>query len=236
MEELIILHEDNHIIVALKPQNIPSCEDESKDKDMLTILKEHIKEKYNKPGNVYLGLVHRLDRPTGGVMVFAKSSKAASRLSEQLKDGDFEKRYFAVLCGTPKEEKATLTHYMKKNAVNNMVYVCPPTVAGAKFAELEYSLVEKADELSLVDVRLHTGRSHQIRVQMNAIGTPIYGDMRYGGEKAKKGNLALWAYYLSFTHPVSKEKMVFRVQPPKDLTPWNKFNTDRSVTIIKPSI
>ncbi len=236
MEELIILHEDNHIIVALKPQNVPSCEDESKDKDMLTMLKEYIKEKYNKPGNVYLGLVHRLDRPTGGVMVFAKSSKAASRLSEQLKDGDFEKRYYAVLCGTPKEEKATLTHYMKKNAVNNMVYVCPPTVAGAKFAELEYSLLEKTEDLSIVDVRLHTGRSHQIRVQMNAIGNPIYGDMRYGGEKAKKGNLALWAYYLSFTHPVSKEKMVFRVQPPKDLTPWNKFNTDRSVTIIKPSI
>ena len=236
MEELIILHEDNHIIVALKPQNVPSCEDESKDKDMLTILKEYIKEKYDKPGNVYLGLVHRLDRPTGGVMVFAKSSKAASRLSEQLKDGDFEKRYFAVLCGTPKEEKATLTHYMKKNAVNNMVYVCPATVAGAKFAELEYNLLEKNDTLSLVDVRLHTCRSHQIRVQMNAIGTPIYGDMRYGGEKAKKGNLALWAYYLSFTHPVSKERMVFRVQPPKDLMPWTKFNTDRSVTIIKPSI
>ncbi|MBE7081702.1 MAG: RluA family pseudouridine synthase [Clostridiales bacterium] len=236
MEELIILHEDNHIIVALKPQNVPSCEDESKDKDMLTMLKEYIKEKYNKPGNVYLGLVHRLDRPTGGIMVFAKSSKAASRLSEQLKDGDFEKRYYAVLCGVPKEEKATLTHYMKKNAINNMVYVCPPTVAGAKFAELEYNLLEKDDALSLVDVRLHTGRSHQIRVQMNAIGTPIYGDMRYGGEKAKKGNLALWAYYLSFTHPVSKERMVFRVQPPKDLNPWNKFNTDRAVTIIKPSI
>ena len=143
MEELIILHEDNHIIVALKPQNVPSCEDESKDKDMLTLLKEYIKEKYDKPGNVYLGLVHRLDRPTGGVMVFAKSSKAAARLSEQLKDGDFEKRYYAVLCGTPKEEKATLTHYMKKNAINNMVYICPATVSGAKFAELEYNLVEK---------------------------------------------------------------------------------------------
>ena len=236
MEEIIILHEDNHIIVALKPQNVPSCEDESKDKDMLTIIKEYIKEKYNKPGNVYLGLVHRLDRPTGGVMVFAKSSKAASRLSQQLKDGDFEKRYFAVVCGVPKEEKATLTHYMKKNAINNMVYVCPPTVAGAKFAELEYSLLEKTEELSLVDVRLHTGRSHQIRVQMNAIGTPIYGDMRYGGEKAKKGNLALWAYYLSFTHPVSKERMVFRVQPPKENNPWLMFDTERSVKIIKPSL
>ncbi len=236
MEDLIILHEDNHIIVVLKPQNIPSCEDESKDMDMLTMIKEYIRVKYNKTGNVYLGLVHRLDRPTGGVMVFAKSSKAASRLSEQLKSGDFEKRYFAVLMGVPREEKATLTHYMKKNAINNMVYVCPPTVQGAKFAELEYTLLQKTDDLSLVDGRLHTGRSHQIRVQMNAIGTPLYGDMRYGGEKAKKGHLALWAYYLSFTHPVSKERMVFRVQPPKDNTPWNLFDTERSVTIIKPSI
>ena len=235
MEDLIILHEDNHIIVVLKPQNIPSCEDESKDPDMLTIIKESIRTTYNKTGNVYLGLVHRLDRPTGGVMVFAKSSKAAARLSEQLREGDFEKRYFAVLAGIPKEDKATLTHYMKKNAVNNMVYVCPSTVAGAKFAELEYSVLEKTEELALVDVRLHTGRSHQIRVQMNAIGTPVYGDMRYGGEKAKKGYLALWAYYLSFTHPVSKERMVFRVQPPKENIPWNKFDTERAVRIIKPN-
>ena len=236
MEDFIILHEDNHIIVVLKPQNVPSCEDESKDMDMLTMIKEYIREKYNKQGNVYLGLVHRLDRPTGGVMVFAKSSKAASRLSEQLRDGDFEKRYLAVTVGSPREEKATLTHYMKKNAVNNMVYVCPPTVQGAKFAELEYNVLEKNSDLALVDVRLHTGRSHQIRVQMSAISHPLYGDMRYGGEKAKKGHLALWAYYLSFTHPVSKERMVFRVQPPKDNTPWNIFDTERSVTILKPSI
>ena len=236
MEDLIILHEDNHIIVVLKPQNVPSCEDESKDMDMLNIIKDYIKETYDKKGNVYLGLVHRLDRPTGGVMVFAKSSKAASRLSEQLKSGDFEKRYYAVVMGEPKEEKATLKHYMKKNTINNMVYVCPPTVVGAKYAELEYELKEKKEGLSLVEVRLHTGRSHQIRVQMNAIGNPLYGDMRYGGEKAKKGHLALWAYYLSFTHPVSKERMVFRVQPPKDVTQWQLFDTDRAVKIISPSI
>ena len=236
MEDLTILHEDNHVIVVLKPQNVPSCEDESKDRDMLTIIKDYIKKTYNKQGNVYLGLVHRLDRPTGGVMVFAKSSKAAARLSEQLRDGDFEKRYFAVLVGTPKEEKATLTHYMKKNTVNNMVYVCPPTVQGAKFAELEYQTLESKDGLSLNDIRLHTGRSHQIRVQMSSIGNPVFGDMRYGGEKAKKGYLALWAYYLSFTHPVSKEKMVFRVQPPKENLPWSLFDTERSVKIIKPSI
>ena len=234
MEELTILREDNHIIVVLKPQNIPTCEDSSKDKDMLTIIKEYIKQTYNKQGNVYLGLVHRLDRPTGGVMVFAKSSKAASRLSEQMREGDFEKRYYATLVGIPREEKATLTHYMKKNAINNMVYVCEPTVEGAKFAELEYKVLETKDDLSLAEVRLHTGRSHQIRVQMNAIGCPVYGDMRYGGEKAKKGYLALWAYYLAFTHPVTKERMVFRVQPPKENTPWNLFNTEKSVTIIKP--
>lgn len=234
MEELTILHEDNHIIVVLKPQNIPTCEDSSKDKDMLTIIKEYIKQTYNKQGNVYLGLVHRLDRPTGGVMVFAKSSKAASRLSEQMREGDFEKRYYATLVGTPREEKATLTHYMKKNAINNMVYVCEPTVEGAKFAQLEYKVLETKNDLSLAEVRLHTGRSHQIRVQMNAIGCPVYGDMRYGGEKAKKGYLALWAYYLAFTHPVTKERMVFRVQPPKENTPWNLFNTEKSVTIIKP--
>lgn len=235
MEELNILHEDNHIIVVLKPQNIPSCEDSSKDKDLLTMVKEYIKETYNKPGNVYVGLVHRLDRPTGGIMVFAKSSKAAARLSEQMKEGDFEKRYYAVLTGKPKEEKATLTNYIKKNAINNMVYVCTPTEAGAKFAELDYVVLEEKEGLSLADVRLHTGRSHQIRVQMNAINCPLYGDMRYGGERAKKGRLALWAYYLGFTHPVTKERMVFRVQPPKDITPWDKFDTEKSVTIIKPN-
>ncbi len=235
MEDLIILHEDNHIIVVLKPQNVPSCEDESKDRDMLTIIKDYIKQTYNKQGNVYLGLVHRLDRPTGGVMVFAKSSKAASRLSQQLIDGDFEKRYYTVLVGEPKEEKATLTHYLKKNAVNNMVYVCPPTVNGAKMARLEYTVLDSKEGLSLADVRLYTGRSHQIRVQMSAMGTPVYGDMRYGGEKAKKGYLALWAYYLSFTHPVSKERMVFRVQPPKENSPWQYFDTDKAVKIIKPN-
>lgn len=235
MEEPTILYEDNHIIVALKPQNVPTCEDESKDDDLLSMLKRYIKEKYNKTGNVYLGLVHRLDRPTGGVMVFAKSSKAAARLSEQLKSGDFEKRYLTVLAGIPKEKKATLTHYMKKNAVNNTVYVCAPTTEGAKFAELEYKVIDEKDGLAFTEVRLHTGRSHQIRVQMQAIGCPVYGDMRYGGEKAKKGYLALWAFYLAFTHPVSKERMVFRVEPPKDIAPWTEFPTDFAVRIVKPN-
>lgn len=236
MEELNILHEDNHVIVVLKPQNVPTCEDDSKDPDLLSAVKEYVRVKYNKQGNVYIGLVHRLDRPTGGIMVFAKSSKAAARLSEQMKEGDFEKKYLAVTVGTPKEEQATLRHYLKKNAVNNMVYLSAPTVEGAKYAELDYKVLESKNGLSLVNVRLHTGRSHQIRVQMNAIGCPLYGDMRYGGEKAKKGNLALWAYYLAFTHPVTKERLVFRVEPPKDNTIWSMFNTDVAVTIIKPTV
>jgi 23S rRNA pseudouridine1911/1915/1917 synthase len=169
-------------------------------------------------------------------MVFAKSSKAASRLSEQLRNGDFEKRYYAVVCGTPKEEKATLINYLKKNAINNMVYVCTQTETGAKRAELTYTTLESKNDLSLVDVRLETGRSHQIRVQMNAIGCPVYGDMRYGGLNAKKGRLALWSYYLGFTHPVSKERLVFRVQPPKDESVWALFDTEKSVTILKPSL
>lgn len=234
MDDLTILYEDNHIIVVLKPQNVPTCEDESKDRDLLNMIKDYIKETYSKTGNVYLGLVHRLDRPTGGVMVFAKSSKAAARLSEQMKDGDFEKRYYAILVGEPKEDSAILTHYLKKNAITNTVYVCPPLTEGAKLAELDYKILEKKGGYSLADVRLHTGRSHQIRVQMKAIGCPLYGDMRYGGESAKKGKLALWAYYLAFTHPVSKERLVFRVQPPKEENPWAAFNTNPSVTIIKP--
>ena len=143
MEDLVILYEDNHIIVVLKPQNVPSQGDESKDTDLLTMIKEYIKVTYHKPGNVYVGLVHRLDRPTGGVMVFAKSSKAASRLSEQMKSGDFEKKYLTVLTAMPREKKAVLTHYLKKNAVNNMVYVSSQAAEGAKMAQLDYTVLDE---------------------------------------------------------------------------------------------
>ena len=234
VEDLVVLYEDNHVIVVLKPQNVPCCEDSSGDYDLLTCVRDFLIKKYEKPGSAYVGLVHRLDRPTGGVMVFAKSSKAAARLSEQLKAGEFEKRYFAVLVGSPKEKKATLSNYLKKNAVNNTVYVCGATVDGAKFAELDYKILEEADGLSLADIRLHTGRSHQIRVQMSFIGTPVYGDMRYGGEKAKKGMLALWAYNLSFSHPVTKERLVFKVQPPKEVKPWAGFDLEKPFMYINP--
>lgn len=223
-EDLVVLYEDNHVIVVLKPQNVPCCEDESKDMDLLSVVKQHIKIRENKPGNVYVGLVHRLDRVTGGVMVFAKSSKAASRLSEQMREGDFEKKYMTVLTSVPEEKNAILRHYIKKNPINNMVYVCGQTVEGAKFCELEYRILQTQKGLALAKVILHTGRTHQIRVQMSAIGCAVYGDMRYGGEKAVKGNLALWATSLAFTHPVSKERLVFKIEPPVENSPWNLFD------------
>ena len=227
MDELTILHEDNHVIVVLKPQGVPTCGDESGDDSLLEQVRRYIKETYNKPGNVYVGLIHRLDRPTGGVMVFAKTSKAASRLAEQMRSGDFEKRYLAVLAGVPKEPQAKLVNYLKKNAVNNMVYVCPPTTDGAKMASLEYFVKEEKGGCALVEVKLHTGRTHQIRVQMANIGAPVYGDMRYGGENAKKGNLALWAYSLTFTHPVTKERLRFMAGPPEDGSPWKHFDLSK---------
>ncbi len=231
MDELTILYEDNHIIVVLKPQGVASCGDESGDDNLLEMVRRYIKETYQKPGNVFVGLVHRLDRPTGGVMVYAKTSKAASRLSEQMRTGDFEKKYLAVLVGTPKEERATLVNYLKKNPVNNMVYLCPQTTDGAKMASLEYRILEEKGGCCLAEIKLHTGRTHQIRVQMAGINHPVYGDMRYGGENAKKGNLALWAYSLTFTHPVTKERLRFLAEPPADSVPWKHFAVSKALEL-----
>jgi len=219
---LKIIHEDNHLLVVIKPQNVPSQEDSSKDKDMLTLVKEYIKEKYDKPGNVYAGLVHRLDRPTGGVMVFAKTSKAAARLSEEIKTGDFQKTYLAVVNGEPKSNYEQITNYLAKNKTLNKVQIVPQLVDGAKIAKMEYSVSQKTEKLSLLKVNLFTGRSHQIRVQLKGIGLPIYGDAKYGnGEKSK---LALWAYELKFLHPTTKMPMTFQVYPPVEENPWSEFN------------
>ena len=222
---LHILYEDNQIIVALKPQMMGCCPDESKDENLFDKLKEYIKEAYRKSGNVYLGLIHRLDRPTGGVMVFAKTSKAASRLSEGLQKGDFEKKYLAVLVGEMEGERGTLVNYLRKNTVNNMVYICTPSEEGAKYAELDYKVLGVKNKLTLAEIRLHTGRTHQIRVQTAGISHPVYGDMRYGGASAKKGRLALFAYSLSFTHPVTKERLKFVALPPDEI-PWKTFDVE----------
>ena len=232
---LNILYEDNHVIVVVKEPGIPSQADKTKDEDMLTLIKAYLKEKYNKPGNVYLGLVHRLDRAVGGVMVFAKTSKAAARLSEQIKGGSFEKRYLSVVVGTPRDRQARLSDYLFKDEKNNTVKVVPAAIEGAKRAELVYKVLETTPKLTLVDIKLLTGRSHQARVQMQHIGTPIFGDVRYGGDTLAKGhNLALWAYELRFYHPVTKLPMVFVAYPPLDKTPWKFFEIERHVNVVAP--
>ncbi|MCM1195330.1 MAG: RluA family pseudouridine synthase [Firmicutes bacterium] len=230
MNDITILHEDNSVLVVVKPQNIPSQADSSGDTDLLTLLKQYIKEKYGKSGNAYLGLVHRLDRPTGGVMVFAKNSKSAERLSKQIVDGEMTKQYLTVALNCPKERKATLVNYLKKNSLTNTVYVATVGDHNAKRAELSYEVLENyQDVVSLIKVQLGTGRSHQIRVQLSAINCPVFGDVRYGGDALCKGhNLALWAYRLEFNHPISKERMVFVAYPPEK-EPWTRFDLTRYI-------
>ena len=229
MDDVAILHEDNSVLVVVKPQNIPSQADASGDLDLLTLLKQYVKDKYGKPGNVYLGLVHRLDRPTGGVMVFAKNSKSAERLSKQIVEGEMSKNYLTTVLGAPKERKGTLVNYLKKNALTNTVYVATVGDHNAKRAELSYELLETQGDVSLVKVQLGTGRSHQIRVQFSAIGCPVFGDVRYGGDTLSKGsNLALWAYRLEFSHPISHERMVFVAYPPQ-IEPWTRFDVAKHI-------
>lgn len=208
---LNVVYEDNQIIVVIKPQNVPTQADSSNDADMLTMVKAYIKEKYNKPGNVFVGLVHRLDRPTGGVMIFAKTSKAASRLSESIKSGELKKNYLTIVEGGLKDKKQKLINYLKKNEKTNVVKVVGQAVSDAKYAELEYVVLDEKNNTSLLNINLITGRSHQIRAQLSNLGNPIYNDFKYGSKT--KGNLMLWAYCLTFIHPTTKQKMTFKVLP-----------------------
>lgn len=223
---LNVVYEDNQVIVVVKPHNQPSQEDSSKDLDLLSEVKQYVKEKYNKPGEAFIGLVHRLDRPTGGLMVFARTSKAAARLSKQISEHETEKKYYAVVEGFVREKKATLVNYLKKDEKTNMVKVVTQTETGAKKAELEYTLLDTKGDLSLLEVSLKTGRSHQIRVQLGARNIPIYGDQKYN-TKTKGKTLALWAGRLSFEHPTTKEKMSFVASPDTSKAPWNKFFLDK---------
>ena len=189
MEKLKVIFEDNHIIVVEKPVNIPSQGDKTGDIDMISIIKDYLKEKYNKPGNVYLGLVHRLDRPVGGVMIFAKTSKAAARLSEQVREKIFKKTYLVIANG-----------------------------------KLDYEVLKYNEEidLSLLKINLHTGRHHQIRVQLSSRNHSIYGDQKYGGRGHGK-QIALWAYQLEIEHPINKEKIKF-TSVPKHIGSWKMLD------------
>ena len=222
MQNLKVIYEDNHIIVVEKKPNIPSQSDKTGDIDMLTIVKEYIKEKYNKPGNVYLGLVHRLDRPVGGIMIFARTSKSASRLSNQVREKIFKKEYLAVVDGKPVPEKGTLEDYLYKDERNNISKVVKKEKKNAKLAKLDYELVKynEIKNLSLLKINLHTGRHHQIRVQLSNFGHSIYGDQKYG-KRGKGKQIALWAYKLTIEHPISKENGICRLSRAK----WNMVYT-----------
>ena len=207
-----LLYEDNHVLVVVKPPNLPVQADSSGDDDLLSILKRYIGHKYEKPGAVYLGLVHRLDRPVGGVMVFARTSKAASRLSKAFAGHEQDRRYLAVAQGIIPGE-AELVDWLKKNPADGMVRVVCEGVEGAKRARLVTSPVCARDGLTLTRVTLYTGRSHQIRVQHAHMGHPLWGDARYGGGKPGQ-QIALWAAELGFDHPVKHEPMRFTSLPP----------------------
>ena len=213
-----VLYEDNHVLVVEKPINVPVQADDSGDVDFLTMLKKYIKDKYHKPGNVYLGLVHRLDRPVGGVMVFAKTSKAASRLSDQVRNHTFKKKYKAVVMGHVKES-ATLVDKLLKDTKTNLVHVD----SKGKEAVLSYKLLSYKNNMSLVEIDLKTGRSHQIRVQFSSRGYPLYGDQRYNKNALVGEQIALFAYSLSFIHPTTKEELTFKLNLP-NRKPWNIFN------------
>lgn len=212
-----IVFEDNHLLVVEKPINIPVQSDISGDLDFLTMLKKYIKEKYNKPGNVYLGLVHRLDRPVGGIMVFAKTSKAASRLSDQIKSHKLKKQYYAILEGKAKEQD-NLRDFLLKDSKNNITRVDKK----GKEAILDYELVSYKENLSLVKIDLKTGRSHQIRVQFSSRNLPLFGDQKYNSKAVVGQQVALFAKKIGFFHPITNNFLEFELDLPNKY-PFNLF-------------
>ncbi|WP_053376322.1 RluA family pseudouridine synthase [Paenibacillus sp. FJAT-27812] len=219
---ITVLFEDNHVLAVVKPPGILSQEDDTGDADMLTLLKQDLKERHNKPGNVFLGLVHRLDRMVGGVMVFAKTSKAASRLSESVRSRHFGKTYVCVVQGVPSKPHARLTHYIRKDNKQNQVTVFNKPTNDAKEAILDYEVAAVSGRYSLIAVKLHTGRPHQIRAQMAHIGCPLIGDLKYGAKPtAGMSDIALWSTSVSAPHPVTKEWISFRSIPSgSDVWTW----------------
>lgn len=201
-----VLYEDNHLIAVEKPHGQPTQGDESHDLSLLDEVKEFIKERDKKPGNVFVGLLHRLDRPVGGVVLFAKTSKGASRISEQIRTHKVEKVYQALVEGAPTPEKGAVIQYLVKNEKTNTVTAYDHEVPGSLYAELTYRVL-KLGKRSLVEIYPKTGRPHQIRVAMASLGTPIVGDLKYGAKTPFDGNIALVAHALSFDQPVSKERI-----------------------------
>jgi 23S rRNA pseudouridine1911/1915/1917 synthase len=223
-ENLQVLFEDNHIIIVNKRSGDITQGDKTGDKPLSDVAKEYLKEKYNKAGNVFLGVVHRLDRPTSGVIIFARTSKALERLNKMLRDKEINKTYWAVVKEHPKKEKDTLINFLKKNPKNNKSSVYSKEIEGSKKAILHYKILKKLDNYSLLEIDLETGRHHQIRAQLSAIGFPIKGDLKYGFNRNNKdGSIHLHARKIEFIHPVSKEPVSIVAPTPKEVI-WNACN------------
>jgi len=217
------LYEDNHLLVVVKPAGMPVQADRSGDPDLLDVLKRDLKARWEKPGNVFLGLVHRLDRPVRGVMVFAKTSKAAARLSAQVRARTFRKEYLAVVHGMPDPAEGRLVHWLSKDRRRRTGKTVAPDCPGARRAALAYRVLDSRAELGLVFIILETGRFHQIRAQFAAAGTPVWGDRRYGPPGRDPGDaMALLAFRLTFEHPTRGEPLTFRAEP-ETRFPWTLF-------------
>ncbi len=200
----MVIYEDNHLLIVSKRPGEIVQGDKTGDVPMVESLKLYLKEKYNKPGNVFLGLVHRLDRPVGGLVIFAKTSKALSRMTQMFAKGKVQKSYLAIVTDKPQEAQARLTHYLVRNEKQNKSYAYHQERANSKRAELSYRLISNGEHYHLVEVDLHTGRHHQIRCQLSAIGCPIKGDLKYGAKRSNPdGSISLLSYRLRFRHPVS---------------------------------
>ena len=224
MEKPTILYEDNHVLVAIKEPNMLTQADNTGDPDLLSRVKEYVKETYNKPGEAYVGLVHRMDRPVGGLLCFAKTSKAAARLSDQVRTHELNRQYVCIVEGSAPDQ-FTYTDYLVKDMENNRVTVLPPYLkAQGKEAILHGRTVARRDGLSLVTIQLETGRAHQIRVQMQHAGFPLWGDHRYGNGKRGQ-QIALWGFRLSFEHPTTHEHMLF-IAPTPEEKPWLFFERE----------
>lgn len=218
-----ILHEDNHIIAVYKKSSDLAQGDKTGDKPLEEEVKKYIATKYNKKGDAFLGVVHRLDRPVSGVMLYARTSKALERLNEMFREGSIKKTYLAIVKDRPPEDEATIVHYLKKNEKQNKTYVYDTAVKGSKEARLTYRLKARSDRYYLLEVELHTGRHHQIRAQMSAIGCPIKGDLKYGYPRSNdNGSISLLARKIEFIHPVRKEPVIIKAHFPEgDI--WHVF-------------
>ena len=212
-----ILYEDNHIIVVSKTSGEIVQGDKTGDKTLCDSVKEYIKEKYAKPGNVFLGIAHRLDRPVSGIVIFAKTSKALSRLNNMFRDGEVHKLYWAITQNMPQKEEDTLIHWIVRNEKQNKSYAYDREKPGSKKAMLHYKVISSTDNYTLLAVNLMTGRHHQIRCQLSAIGCPIKGDLKYGSRRSNNdGSISLHARKVEFVHPVSKQPMCIEAPVPDD--------------------